>query len=157
VPDDLLRHLFGPSPYSTAWLWVAFLLIFAVIAWYVGLFVWTLPSRRLRRIPVVRKIHARLIRSRFARSVQGIADEHDAGRLSAAAACAAINRTLRSFFHQATGTRAQYLQVDALADAGLAAAAPLIARLSDAQFNAETRVEVADVSCRAQELIRSWT
>jgi hypothetical protein len=156
VPDDLLRYLFGPRPYSTTWLWVAILLTFAVIAWYAGLFVWTLSSHRLRRIPVVRRIHARLIRSRFARRVQGIADEHDAGRLSAATACAAINRTLRSFLHQATGARAQYLQVDGMADVGLAAAAPLFARLSDAQFNAETRVEVADVSCRAQELIHSW-
>jgi hypothetical protein len=157
VPDDLLRHLFGPRPYSTTWLWIALLLTVAVIAWYTGLFLWTLSSQRLRRIPGVRTIHARLIRGRFARRVQGIANEHDAGRMSAATACAAINRTLRSFLHQATGARAQYLQVDAMADAGLAAAAPLIARLNDAQFNAETRVEMADVSCRAQELIRSWT
>jgi hypothetical protein len=157
VPDDLLRHLFCPRPYSTTWLWVAVLLTFAAIVWYAGLFVWTLSSQRLRRIPVVRRIHALLIRSRFARRVQGIADEHAAGRLSASSACAAINRTLRSFLHQATGARAQYLQVDAMADAGLAAAAPLIARLNDAQFNAEARVEMADISCRVQELIRSWT
>lgn len=157
MPDDLLRHVFGPQPYSSWWLWLAVVLILAVFGWYVGVFVWTLPSDRLRRIPVARRVHARLIRDRFARCVQGIADEHTAGRMPAPAACTAISRTLRSFLHQATGTRAQYLQIAAMAGGGLAAAAPLLTRLGDGQFNAETRVDVDDVSARAQELIRSWT
>jgi hypothetical protein len=157
VPDDLLRHVFGPQPYSSWWLWWAVLMVLAVTGWYAGIFVWTLPSDRLRRIPVVRRVHARLIRNRFARCVQRIADEHLAGRMSAPAACAAISRTVRSFLHQATGGRAQYLHVDAIADGHLAAAAPLLTRLGDAQFNAEARVDVADVSGQAQELIRSWT
>ncbi|OBF10365.1 hypothetical protein [Mycobacterium sp. 852002-10029_SCH5224772] len=157
MPDDLLRHVFGPQPYSTGWLWGVVLLIVVVIGWYAGIFVWTLPSRRLRRIPIVRRVHAWLIRNRFARCVQRIAGEHRAGRMSAPEACAAISRTVRSFLHQATGARAQYLQVGALADANLAVAAPLLTQLGDAQFNAESRVDVADVSARAQELIRSWT
>jgi hypothetical protein len=157
VPDDLLRHLFGPQPYSSVWLWWAALLSVAVIAWYAGVFVWTLPSHRLRRIPVVRRVHARLIRNRFARCVQGIADEHRAGRRSAPEACAAISRTVRSFLHQATGVRAQYLHVGAMADSNVAAAAPLLARLGDGQFNAEAQVDVAEVSAQARELIRSWT
>ena len=160
MPDDLLRHVFGPQLYSSWWLVLAVLLVLAVIGWYAGVFVWTLPSDRLRRIPVVRRAHAWLIRDRFARCVQDIADEHDAGRTSASAACAAISRTVRSFLHQATGARAQYLHVGALkdeADANLAGAAPLLARLGDAQFNAEARVDVADLSARAQELIRSWS
>jgi hypothetical protein len=56
-----------------------------------------------------------------------------------------------------TGTKAQYLQLSSIVDGDLAAAAPLLARLGDAQFNADARVDVADVSSRAQELIRSWT
>jgi hypothetical protein len=157
VRDDLLRYVFGPQPYSVWWLWTAVLLICAVIAWYTTVFVWTLPSHQLRRIPVVRRMHGRLIRSRFARCVQRIADEHDAGRMSSPAACAAISRTLRSFLHQATGARAQYLQLSSIAEGDLAAAAPLLARLGDAQFDADARVDVTDVSSRAQELIRSWT
>jgi hypothetical protein len=157
VPDDLLRHVFGPQPYSSCWLWLAVLLILAVIGWYLGVFVWTLPSHRLRRIPVVRRMHARLLRNRFARCVQRIAGEHEVGRLSAPAACAAISRTVRSFLHQATGTRAQYLHIGAMVDGDLAPAAPLLTRLGDAQFNAESRIDVADVSAQAQELIRSWT
>ncbi|MGC2653683.1 MAG: hypothetical protein WA317_08820 [Mycobacterium sp.] len=157
MPDDLLRHVFGPQPYSSWWLWWAVLLVFAVIGWYAGIFVWTLPSHRLRHIPVVRRVHARLIRSRFARCVQGIADEHLAGRMSTPEAFSAISRTVRSFLHQATGAEAQYLHVGALAHAHLTAAAPLLTLLGDGQFNAEARVDVADVSTSAQELIRSWT
>lgn len=156
MPDDLLHHVFGPQPYSAWWLVWANLLVVAVLAWYAGIFVWTLPSRRLRRIPVARHVHARLIRNRFARSVQRIADEHTAGRTSATAACAAISRTVRSFLHQVTGEPAQYLHVGAMAEGDLAAAAPLLTRLGDAQFNAETRVDVGDLSTSAQELILSW-
>ncbi|GAC1407610.1 MAG: hypothetical protein NVS4B6_26260 [Mycobacterium sp.] len=157
MPDELLRHVFGPQPYSSGWLSCAVLIILFVTGWYTGIFVWTLPSHRLRSIPVVRRVHARLIRNRFARCVQRIADEHLAGRISAPAACAAISRTVRSFLHQVTGGRAQYLHVGAMVDGHLAPAAPLLTRLGDAQFNAEARVDVADVSARAQELIRSWT
>ncbi|OBB97411.1 hypothetical protein [Mycobacterium sp. 852002-40037_SCH5390672] len=157
MPDDLLHHVFGPQPYSSWWLWLALLLMVAVIAWYAGVFVWTLPSQRLRRIPVVRRMHAWLIRNRFARCVQNIADEHDAGQISAPAACAAISRTVRSFLHQMTGERAQYLQLAVVAEGNLAAAAPLLTQLGDGQFNAETQIDVDDVSARAQELILSWT
>ena len=90
--DDLLRHVFGPQPVLGMVAVEAVLLICAVIVWYTRVFVWTLPSHRLRRIPVVRRMHATLIRSRFARCVQGIADEHAAGRISAPAACAAIRK-----------------------------------------------------------------
>ena len=157
MPDDLLRHVFGPQPYSSWWLWWAVLVLLAVGCWYAGVFVWTLPSDRLRRIPVARWIHARLIRGRFARCVQRIADEHRDGRASAPATCAAISQTVRSFLHQATGARAQYLHIEAMTDGQLAAAVPLLTRLGDAQFNANASVDVDDVSARAQELIRSWT
>ncbi|MGK2881795.1 MAG: hypothetical protein ACSLE6_13710 [Mycobacterium sp.] len=157
MPDDLLRYLFGPQPYSSEWLWCALILVVLVIGWYAGIFVWTLPSQRLRRIPVVRGMHARLLRKRFARCVQCIADQHGAGRTSGPAACASIGRTVRSFLHQATGVKAQYLHVGAMADGGLATAAPLLTGLGDAQFNAEARVDVAEMSAEAQELIRSWS
>lgn len=156
MPDDLLRYVFGPQPYSSWWLVWAVLLVLSVIIWYAGVFVWTLPSQRLRRIPVVRRVHALLIRNRFARCVQHIDNQRRAGRISSPAACAAIGRTVRSFLHQVTGVPAQYLQISAVAGGSLAAAAPLLILLGDAQFNAETRVDVSEASARAQELIRSW-
>lgn len=157
MPDDLLHHVFGPQPYSSWWPAWTVLLVLAVIGWYAGVLVWTLPSDRLRRIPVVRRVHARVIRDRFARRVQRVAEEHRAGRLSTPAACAAIGRTVRSFLNQATGVKAQYLHLGALAEGQLGAAAPLLTLLDDGQFNAETSVAVGDVSPMAQKLIRSWT
>jgi hypothetical protein len=160
VPDDLLRYVFGPQPYSSWWLWWAVLAVVSVICWYTAIFVWTLPSHQLRRIPVARRLHARLIRHGFARRVRRIAEQHLDGRTSAPAAAAEISRTVRSFLHQATGARAQYLHVDALkgeGDGELAAATPLLTELGDAQFNSEASVDIPEVSGRAQELIRSWT
>lgn len=160
MPDDLLRHVLGPLPYSSWWLCWAVLLILSVFSWYAGIFVWTLPSHRLRRIRVVRRLHARLIRRKYAHRVRCIAEDHRIGQLAAPVACAAIGRTVRSFLHQATGTPAQYLHVEAMAaeaDGKLASAAPLLTRLGDAQFNVDARVDVVDVSAWAQELIRSWT
>lgn len=157
MPDDLLHFVFGPQPYSVWWLCCAVLLLLSVICWYVGIFVWTLPSQRLRRVPVVRRAHAWFLRNRYARSVQHITDDLAAQRISMPAASAAISRTVRSFLHQATGTRAQYLHVAEIADGNLAAAAPLLDQLADAQFNVASHVDLTDVGTRAQELIRSWT
>lgn len=156
MPDDLLRFVGGPMPYSTAWLWLGLLLVFAVIGWCVGILVWTLPSQRLRRVPVARSLHARLLRRRFARTVQRIAARHRDGELTDAEAGAAMSRTLRSFLHQATGTRAQYLQLDDIASGELAPAAPTLAALDDAQFNAASPVQVGEVGAATEELIRSW-
>lgn len=156
MPDDLLRFVGGPMPYSSGWLWLGLVIVLLVIAWYVGVFVWTLPAQRLRRLPVARSLHARLLRRRYARSVHRIAARHRDGELTDAEAGAAMSRILRSFLHQATGTRAQYMQLDDIASGELAPAAPTLAALDDAQFNAASPVRVGDVGATTEELIRSW-
>ena len=156
MPDDLLRFVSGPTPYSPWWLWLGLMLLTAVIAFYIGVFVWTMPAHRLRTLPGVRVLHARLLRRRFAHSVDHIISRHRGGELTTAQAGAAMSRTLRSFLHQATGTRAQYLQVDDIAASDLAPAAPLLASLDDAQFNSASVVRIDDVGATTEELIRSW-
>ncbi|KUI44217.1 hypothetical protein AU197_02985 [Mycobacterium sp. IS-1590] len=156
MPDDLLRFVGGPMPYSSGWLWLGALLVLAVIVWYIGVFMWTLPAQRLRRLPLARSLHARLLRRRFARSVQRIAARHRHGELTDAEAGAAMSRTLRSFLHQATGIRAQYMQLDDIASGELAPAAPTLAALDDAQFNAASPVRVVEAGATTEELIRSW-
>ena len=156
MPDDLLRFVSGPTPYSAWWLWIALALLGLVIAWYVGVFVWTLPSQRLRRLPVVRTLHARLLRRRFARAVRSIGARYRAGDLTATEAGAQMSRTLRSFLHQATGTRAQYMHLDDIGSSDLATAAPLFSALNDAQFNSASPVDVGEVGTAAEELILSW-
>ena len=44
MPDELLRHLIGPTPYSTWRLWAAVLLMLLVVVWYAFVFVATPPS-----------------------------------------------------------------------------------------------------------------
>ncbi|MGV0793866.1 hypothetical protein [Mycolicibacterium sp. XJ1819] len=156
MPDDLLRFVSGPIPYSGWWLWLGMGLLAVVIAFYVGVFVWTLPSHRLRSLPVVRSLHATLLRRRFAAAIATVGERYRTGELSAAQTGAAMSRTLRSFLHQATGVRAQYMHVDDLGSSELAAAAPLIEALNDVRFNTASAVDVEGAGATAEELIRSW-
>ncbi|MDQ2638418.1 MAG: hypothetical protein M3Y83_16245 [Actinomycetota bacterium] len=156
MPDDLLRFVIGPTPYSAWWLWLAIAVTLIVIGWYTAVFVWTLPSSRLRRLPVIRSWHATLLRRRFARTISAVAEQHRRGELSAAQTAARISRTLRSFLHQATGTPAQYMHVETIASSDLAPAAPLFEALGDAQFNAASPVDVDQTGSAAEELVRTW-
>jgi hypothetical protein len=156
VPDDVLNFIFGPSPYSMSWLWLGLALLLLVISWYAGVVVWTLPAHRLRAIPVVRSVHSKLLRRKFVRAIRSIDNRYRAGELSAPEAGQQMSRTLRSFLHQATGTRAQYLHVEKIRSGDLADAAPVLAALNDAQFNATSPVDVGEVGSTAEELIRSW-
>ena len=157
MPDDLLRHVIGPTPYSSLWLWTAVLLLIVLIVWYAGVFLFTMPARRLRDLPVVGAMHGDIVRRRFARTVHQIGEKYRAGELATAPAGAAVSAALRGFLQQATGVRAQYMQVEQIADGELARAAPLLEQLDDAQFNAASRVDISAVSTSTEELIRSWT
>ncbi|MFV1363124.1 hypothetical protein AAHH97_06635 [Mycolicibacterium elephantis] len=156
MPDDLLRFVIGPSPYSGWWLWLAVLLILLVIGWYTVVFVWTLSAERLRRMPVIRSWHATLLRRRFARTIDDIAERHRRGDLPAPHAAAQISRALRSFLHQATGTPAQYMHVEAISSGELAPAAPVLEALNDAQFNNSSPVDIDQTGSAAGELVRTW-
>ncbi|WP_102144166.1 hypothetical protein [Mycobacterium hubeiense] len=155
--DDLLRYVSGPMPYSWWWLWLGLLLLAVVLAWYALVFVWTLPSHQLRRMPVIRTWHAALLRRRFIRTIRSIDERHRTGDLTAAQASAEMSRALRSFLHQATGVRAQYMHLDAITASDIADAAPVLSALIDAQFNAASRVNVSEAGSAAKELIRTWT
>lgn len=156
MPDDLLRFIGGPSPYSALWLWIALLIIATVIAWYAAILLWTQPAQRLRTLPVLRDLHAKLLRRRFARSIQSLGERYRAGELTAAQAGSQMSHALRSFLHQATGTRAQYMHVDAIAASDLADAAPLLAAFNDVRFNTTSHVELSTVGAAAEEMIRTW-
>lgn len=157
MQDDLLRHVIGPTPYSSWWLWAAVLVLVVLIVWYAGVFVLTMPPRRLRELPFVGTMHGDMVRRRFARTVHRIGERYRAGELGAAAASAEVSAALRGFLQHTTGIRAQYMQVEQIAEGELAGAAPLLEQLEDAQFNAASRVDVSAVSESAEELIRSWT
>ena len=157
MPDDLLEFVGDPPGYSMWWLWLGLALLLLVIAWYAVVLVATMPSQRLRRIPVLRAVHARVLRYRFSRTVRSITRRHRSGELSREHASAALSRTLRSFLHQATGTRAQYMQLRAVAASDLAVAAPLLAALGDAQFAKSSTADIGRLGEQTDELICSWS
>jgi hypothetical protein len=157
VPDDLLKFVSGPPGYSLWWLWLGLALILLVIGWYAVVFVATMPAEQLRGMPVIRSLHARVLRYRFARTVSAITRRHRHGELSGEEASAALSRTLRSFLHQATGRRAQYMQLRTVAAGDLAVAAPVLSDLGDAQFDNSSTADVGRLGDRIEELIRSWS
>ncbi|KDE97606.1 hypothetical protein Y900_001320 [Mycolicibacterium aromaticivorans JS19b1 = JCM 16368] len=157
MPGDLLRFVGGPTPYSSWWLWLAIILLVVVIVWYAAVFVVTLPSDRLRELPAFGDLHARLTRRRFAGGIRRIIESRRRGELSDAQAYDQMSHTVRSFLHQATGVRAQYLHVNEIAAGTLSPAAPLIAALRDARFDAGTDADPDRLGAQAEELIRSWT
>ncbi|MFI5506295.1 hypothetical protein ACIA48_02425 [Mycobacterium sp. NPDC051804] len=157
MSDELVQFVIGPTPYSSWWLWLAVLLLFVLIGWYAAVVVWTMPGRRISGLPVIGAARSELVRRRSARAVHAIGERYRAGELAAAPAAAALSRELRAFLHTATGARAEYMQLDTIAAGELAAAAPVLTSLIDAQFNADSVVDVGAVSDSAEELIHTWS
>ena len=157
MSDELVSFVIGPTPYSSWWVWLAALMLVVLIGWYAAVFVFTMPGRRIRGLPVIGAARSELIKRRSARAVRAIGERYRAGELAAAPAAAAVSREVRAFLHAATGVRAEYMQVDDIADGELASAAPVLAELVDAQFNADTIVDVGAASDSAEELIHSWS
>lgn len=155
--DDLLRFLGGPLPLSPWWTVLAVLLVGAVLAWCVGVLVWTLPPERLRTLPVLGRLHAMLLRRRFLRTLDDITQRFSERALTPAQTSGAYDRALRSFLALRTGVRAQYLHLEDLGHTDIAPAVPLLAALDDAQFNTQTRSDVAALGRSAQDLVRTWT
>jgi hypothetical protein len=156
MQTDLLRYISGPNPFALWWIVIGVLLIAVLVAWYVGVFVWTMPPARLRNLHGVALLHRRLLARRFARSVAGTTDSYRSGAITEVQACAGYSRILRSFLNVATGQRAQYMQTADLAAGTLAPAAPLIAALNDARFTSPARVDVERFGAVVEEMIRSW-
>jgi hypothetical protein len=157
MPGELLRYLGGPTGFAWWWWAVAAGCAAVVIGWYAGVYVWTLPPARLRRVPVIRGVHGWLLRRRFRRTLATITDQYRVGQLTGGQAAAAMSRTLRSFLCVATGNRAQYMHIDDIArNAELGAVAAVFVALNDAQFSTE-RIDLLRVAHTATEVVREWT
>jgi hypothetical protein len=157
VPDDLLRHVIGPTPYSSWSLWLALALSTILVGWYLGVVLLTSPGRRLRDVPLVGAARDRMVRHRFARAVHEIGGRYRAGDLEPAQAGAAVSREVRRFLHRVTGVPAEYMQLDDIEHSEISSAAGLLEQLTDVQFNAASQFDVGRIGDDAEELIRSWT
>jgi hypothetical protein len=156
VSDELIGFISGPTPYSSWWLWLAVLLLLVLIGSYAAVLVFTMPGQRIRDLPVIGAARSELVKRRSTRAVRAIGERYRAGELAAAPAAAAVSAELRAFLHAATGARAEYMQLDAIAAGELASAAPVLTKLVDVQFNADSTIDVGDVSQSAEELIQTW-
>lgn len=160
MPDDLLGHLIGPTPYSSAWVWAAVALAVLTALWYAAVFWWTAPGRQHKELSVIGSARAALLRRRTLAAIHEIEKRYREGHLEGAPAGAALGLELRRFLRDATGLQAEYVQVpDIAAVSGglLAPAAPLLAELEDAQFNADSTVDINAAGDAAEELVRQWT
>ncbi len=157
MPDDLLRDVIGPSPYSSWWLWIAVAAFVLLVVGYAAIVIGTLPRRRLHALPLVGAAREKMLRRRFIRSIREIGERHRAGELATAAAGAATSRQLRIFLHQATGLPTEFLQLDDFGRGELAPAAPVLAQLNDVQFNPASRIDLGAATDSVEEVIRTWT
>lgn len=155
--DDLLRFIGGPLAPSVWWVVLAALIVVAFIAWCAGVVIWTLPPQRLRTIPVIRDWHAKLVRRHFLHAIEDISAQFNQRSLSGQDTATAYNHTVRSFMFVRTGVYAKNLLTDDLDQSELSEAVTLLTRMHDAQFNPESRADVAALGRSAEELIHEWT
>jgi hypothetical protein len=157
--EDLLRFLAEPPTYSRWWLVLGVLGVVAVIAWCIGVYAWTRPASRLPRLPAVAGVQNWLVRRRFEGAIRGIGERHRSGTLTAGQASAELSGALRDFLAAATGTPAPYMHLSEIVGSReplVAGAAPLLDRLTTAQFDPAADADVAALLRQAEELIASW-
>ncbi|OBG87391.1 hypothetical protein A5733_04110 [Mycobacterium sp. NS-7484] len=157
MANDHLKWIVAPLPYSVGWLVFGVLLILGVIGWFVGVWVWTLPVQRLRTIPVIRDISARVLRRKFSAAISRISERHHAGELTSRQAYTAMSRILRNFVYLQTGVAAQYMALGEVADSPAAAAAPAVSALYARQFDLEDSPDVAATAAQVRSTILSWS
>ena len=115
MAGDSLKWIVAPLPYSVFWAVLGVLLILLVVGWFVGVLVWTLPVERLRTIPVLRDISARVLQRKFSAAVGRVDERYRAGELNSRQAYAEMSRILRNFVYDRTGVRAQYMALGEVA------------------------------------------
>jgi hypothetical protein len=153
--DELLRYIVAPLSYSTWWMVAACLVVIAVVLWWIGAFVWTLPAASLRRIPLLRDVHRRVLRRKFVSAIRDVRARYRSGGMSQSQACTAIAKTLRSFFAVYTGVPVQYMSVGELGGP-LAPAGSVLKALSYGQFDKSARVDVDAVGLSAEKVVAAW-
>lgn len=157
MANDFLKWVVAPLPYSVLWLVLGVLLILGVIGWFGGVLVWTLPVERLRALPVIRDISARVLQRKFSAAVGRVADRYRAGELSSRQAYTEMSRILRNFVFYRTGVRAQYMTLGEVERGPAAAAAPIVKALYTRQFDVVDNPDVAAAAAQVRSAIRSWS
>lgn len=156
MASEHLKWIVAPLPYSVLWLVLGVLLVLGVIGWFVGVVVWTLPVQRLRTIPVIRDISARVLQRKFGAQIGKVSDRYQAGELTSRQAYTEMSRILRNFVYFRTGVAAQYMALGEVADSPAAAAAPAVSALYSRQFELGDSPDVAATAAQVRSTIQSW-
>ncbi len=157
--DDLLRFVGEPLAYSRWWLALGIVGVLAVLGWYVGVYVATRPTARAAEPREPGGMRSWVIRRRVGNEVRGLGERHRRGELTGVQACAELSSTVRTFLASATGVPTPYQHVGEIASSGVplvASAAPLLGRLTTAQFDPAVTADVAALERQAQEVIAAW-
>lgn len=157
MAGDYLKWIVAPLPYSMLWLVLGVLLILGVIGWFVGVVVWTLPVERLRTIPVIRDITARVLRHKFSAAIGRVSDRYRAGELSSRQASAEMSRVLRNFVYFQTGVRVQYMALGEMTHSAAAAVAPAMSALYARQFESGDAPDIAATVAQVRSTIQAWS
>jgi len=157
VANDYLKWIVAPLPYSLWWLILGVVLVLGVVGWFAGVLVWTLPVTRLRTIPVIRDITARVLARKFGAAVGRVSRRYGAGELSARQAYGEMSRILRNFVYYRTGVRAPYMALGEVAHSPAAAAAPVVSALYSRQFELGENPDVAATAAQVRSAIASWS
>lgn len=145
-----------PTGYSSWWLVGAAALAALVVLWCVSAVVWTLPVATLRKIPVLRDITRKVLRKRFAKSVDRIERGFASGRLAPREAHHRLARTLRAYLHLQTGQWTQVMGLPEIEESELRPAAQALAFVSHGQFSAEGNADFRSAAAAVREVVVSW-
>lgn len=152
---ERLRLVLPPVPYSALWLALAVLIV-AAAGWAVGLFVWTMPVERLRRVPVLRDITLWQLKRAFSHAIDSSVARHKQGLISSRSAHGEISRALRQFLQLWTGEPASRMVLAEFPESHLAEAAAAVKTLYRGQFAPEERPDVARAAQTAKEVLARW-
>ncbi|MGE2737944.1 hypothetical protein [Mycolicibacterium vaccae] len=155
---DFLDTLYPPMSYPAWWLAGAVLVAVAAMAWVAGVFLWTAPVDRLRRIPLVRNVTYRVLRHKFMRTLAKVADRHRSGELDSRAAFHEISRIFRQFVAFRTGYHAREMTAADIARSPLAASVlPVLERTYPGQFDTADPGAVDAAVDVARTAVARWT
>ncbi|MDR6508753.1 hypothetical protein [Arthrobacter oryzae] len=158
---------YAPLTYS-AWLpWAGLGLLFLVAAWLAFVFLSTRQRRRaVPAAPFGPQWDPSSLKLDYLRRIDAVADDAEAGRLSARASHQELSLLIRNFVRDIAGIDAPRMTLAELHRQGIPAAAAAIRRLYPAEFGPEPRdteprdtephSSVAAAAETAREVVRTW-
>jgi hypothetical protein len=153
---DFVDFLFPPMTYSVWWVIGAVLVVLLVVAWVVGVFVWTLPIEVLRKFPVIRTVAYKVLRFKFTRSLQKVGDRHRSGELETREAYHELSRIFRRFLAFRTGYTTREMTFSDIGNSELNPALDVMRLIYPGQFDHGDPRSVTAAVDKAKTAVATW-